>query len=82
MNNIQIDPALITALVERWRPATHTFYMHMGEVTVTLQNVAVLWGLSNNGYPVIRLSDKYWSAELEATNITFKNKKVMKKDST
>jgi Plant mobile domain len=53
MNNIQIDPALITALVERWRPATHTFYMHMGEVTVTLQNVAVLWGLSNNGYPII-----------------------------
>jgi hypothetical protein len=27
--------------------------MHMGEVTVTLQNVAVLWGLSNNGYPII-----------------------------
>ncbi|KAK4389687.1 Serine/threonine-protein phosphatase 7 long form [Sesamum angolense] len=43
--HIEIDQYFITALVERWRPETHTFHFPIGEATVTLQDVAIIWGL-------------------------------------
>ncbi|KAL6346186.1 hypothetical protein AAG906_027930 [Vitis piasezkii] len=57
---IQLDWALITALVERWRQETHTFHLAVGESTVTLQDVAVLLGLRIHGDPVTGTCDVHW----------------------
>ncbi|XP_062193625.1 uncharacterized protein LOC133897064 [Phragmites australis] len=47
-----IDRALVSALVDRWRPETHTFHMPCGEVTITLQDVAMILGLPFAGRAV------------------------------
>ncbi|KAL8509938.1 hypothetical protein ACS0TY_016959 [Phlomoides rotata] len=50
---IKIDQHLTTALVERWRSETHTFHLPVGEATITLQDVAIMWGLSIDGNAVV-----------------------------
>jgi hypothetical protein len=49
----RMDEALLTGLVDRWRPETHTFHLPFGEMTVTLKDVAMLTGLSIRGRPVV-----------------------------
>ncbi|XP_025611823.2 serine/threonine-protein phosphatase 7 long form homolog [Arachis hypogaea] len=49
--------SLLAALVERWRPETHTFVMPVGEVTVTLEDVAHIFGLPIDGEPVSGWTD-------------------------
>ncbi|KAM3326766.1 hypothetical protein P3S67_001892 [Capsicum chacoense] len=50
-----LDHAMITTLVERWRPETHTFYLNFEEVTITLQDVAILYGLPVDGLPMMEI---------------------------
>ncbi|KAK4389156.1 Serine/threonine-protein phosphatase 7 long form [Sesamum angolense] len=49
---IQYDCHLVTALVERWRSETHFFHFRVGEATITLQDVQVIWGLPIDSEPV------------------------------
>ncbi|XP_052482070.1 protein MAINTENANCE OF MERISTEMS-like [Gossypium raimondii] len=60
--NLRYD--LFSALVERWRPKTHTFYFPCGECTVTLEDVALQLGLTIDGSPVTRLSTNATEDEL------------------
>ncbi|XP_070028985.1 serine/threonine-protein phosphatase 7 long form homolog [Nicotiana sylvestris] len=39
LGRMQLDWSLITALVERWRPETHTFNLPTREATITLEDV-------------------------------------------
>ena len=50
-----LDRSLPTALVDRWRPKTHTFHIPFGEMAPTLHDVAMLLGLPIAGAPVFPL---------------------------
>ncbi|KAK0589347.1 hypothetical protein LWI29_013032 [Acer saccharum] len=51
--SISLDNPFISALVERWRMETNTFHFTVGEMTVTLKDVAFLIGLPIDGEPVL-----------------------------
>jgi hypothetical protein len=42
----------ITTMVNRWRSETHSFHLPCGEMTVTLEDVAMILGLPIRGRPV------------------------------
>ena len=48
----KMNPCAITALIDRWRPETHTFHLPCGEMTVTLQDVSMILALPIAGEPV------------------------------
>ena len=62
MGHVKVDWPLITTLVEKWRPKMHTFHMPVGEMTITLQDIAILFGLRVHGHPVTGSTDIDWHA--------------------
>uniref|UniRef100_A0ACD5WH87 Uncharacterized protein n=1 Tax=Avena sativa TaxID=4498 RepID=A0ACD5WH87_AVESA len=52
-----LNAAAITALVDRWRPETHTFHLRTGEITPTLQDVSMIFGLPIAGEPLCMSTD-------------------------
>ena len=51
-SRLTMDHSLLTCLVDRWRPETHTFHFRWGEMAPTLQDVSYLLGLLLAGHPI------------------------------
>ncbi|MFQ6636576.1 hypothetical protein Gotur_013787 [Gossypium turneri] len=49
LEGCKLDPTLVSALVERWKSETHTFYLPCDECTITLEDVALQLGLPVDG---------------------------------
>ncbi|KAE8707353.1 glutathione S-transferase T2-like [Hibiscus syriacus] len=57
----KIEPNLISALVERWRPETHTFHLSCRECTITLENVSMHLGLPVDGDMISGMAHGNWT---------------------
>jgi hypothetical protein len=44
--------AALTAMIDRWRPETHSFHLSCGEMTITLEDTTMILGLKIQGFPV------------------------------
>ncbi|XBI51279.1 hypothetical protein VPH35_033813 [Triticum aestivum] len=61
------NAAALTALIDHWRPETHTFHLRTGEMTVTLQDIAMITGLPFDGNPLCMNTDSEgWRAQMHA----------------
>ncbi|QHN77050.1 uncharacterized protein DS421_19g649300 [Arachis hypogaea] len=62
----------IDALVERCRPETHTFHLPHGECTITLEDVAMIFGLRTHGLPVTGSTDHNTSGDKYGISVHWK----------
>lgn len=61
------EPSLLTALVDRWRPETHTFHLRCGELAPTLKDVSLITALPISGNPLVPLAySSVWHHEVAA----------------
>ncbi|KAK1694475.1 hypothetical protein QYE76_011172 [Lolium multiflorum] len=64
---LQYDHSLLTSLVDRWRPETHTFHFRWGEMAPTLQDVSYLLGLPLAGRAIGPLAEPVdWDLQMPA----------------
>ncbi|KAE8806347.1 serine/threonine-protein phosphatase 7 [Hordeum vulgare] len=62
-----LNAAAVTALIDRWRPETHSFHLRTGEMTVTLQDVSMITALPIEGKPLCMSTDSEgWRQQMEA----------------
>jgi hypothetical protein len=52
MTRFQYDFSLLSALLDHWRPETHTFHFTVGDMTETLQDTLLLMDLPCEGEPL------------------------------
>ncbi|KAK1642808.1 hypothetical protein QYE76_060613 [Lolium multiflorum] len=61
-----MNAAALTAIVDRWRPETHTFHLRAGEMTPTLQDVSMILGLPIQGDPLcMNTTSNGWRGQME-----------------
>ncbi|XP_020194346.2 uncharacterized protein [Aegilops tauschii subsp. strangulata] len=54
-----LNAPLVSSLADRWRPETHSFHLQTREMTVTLEDVALITGLPIDGKPLYTCSCLY-----------------------
>ena len=79
---MEVDHALITALVERWRLKMHTFHLLHGEMGITLQDIKVMLGVPIDGLPMTGSVRMDWfvlccELSLDTVSHPYENKSIL-----
>ncbi|XP_058776399.1 protein MAIN-LIKE 2-like [Vicia villosa] len=69
INFRSVDSKLVFAMLERWRPDTHTFHLSTGECTITLEDINMLFGLRIDGRAVVGETERPDYACVDALGI-------------
>ncbi|VAI92373.1 hypothetical protein VPH35_131923 [Triticum aestivum] len=56
-STLNLNAPLVTSLADRWRPEMHSFHLRTGEMTVTLEDVALITGLPIDRRPLCMSTD-------------------------
>jgi hypothetical protein len=65
VEKFMLDSSLQSALVDRWRPETHIFYLRCGELTSTLKDVSLITGLPISDKPLVPIAfSSNWSDDI------------------
>ncbi|KAE8736290.1 Alpha/beta hydrolase domain-containing protein 17B [Hibiscus syriacus] len=62
IGSCKLELVLISALIERWRPETHTFHLPCGEATITLEDVSMHLGFPVDGNMMCGMADSDWQS--------------------
>ena len=62
LSSMPLDWYLLSVMVERWCPETHTFHLRHGEMTLRLGDVAVISRLLVDGRVVSGTQDLDWQS--------------------
>ena len=66
-SRVTVDKSMLSCLVDRWRPETHTFHFRWGEMAPTLQDVSYLLGLPLAGCAIGPLEKPaHWCDQMDA----------------
>ncbi|KAE8800318.1 hypothetical protein D1007_24168 [Hordeum vulgare] len=49
-----LNATALTALMDHWRPETHSFHLSLGEMSITLEDIAMITGLPIEGRALTR----------------------------
>ena len=59
--DMEVDHALIMALVKRWRLETHMFHLSHGEMGISLQDIEVMLGILVDRLPITGRTNLKWN---------------------
>jgi hypothetical protein len=66
LTRFNFDVPLIAAFMDRWRPETHTFHLPVSEMTLGLEDAAMLGGLPCGGEAMRPIDIPAWQADFLA----------------
>ena len=71
------NPVALTALIDRWRPETHNFHLPCGEMTVTLEDVAMILESKSEDQQITKIHTNPNDQQITNPNDTYNKQRTL-----